>query len=99
MKAVTLSSFTYYFSSLHGIFRSFLLHGLVLGKAQSYPLRHFDVAFRALFDASNFSLGQRLAAKACHARVETPVHHIVVHSDGVCGGVVMLGLIDEKSKM
>ena len=64
----------------YGVFRPFLLHGLVFGKAQSDSLGHFDVAFRALLHATDFSLGQRLAAKARHARVKTPAHHIVVHA-------------------
>ena len=52
----------------------------MLGKAQPDPLRHFDVTFRALFHTTDFSLGQSLAPKAGHARVETPVNHIVVHA-------------------
>ena len=74
------------------IFGAFLLHGLVFGKSQSDALRHFNVPLGAVFHTTHFPLGQRLAAKSGHARVETPHHHIIVHA------VIQKGMEGDRSR-
>jgi hypothetical protein len=62
------------------LLRPFLLHRLVLGKAQPHSLGELNVPIRAMLHTGNFVGGQRFGAKATDAIVKAAIYHIIVHA-------------------